>query len=176
MIQRAKIVPFAKGNVLEIGIGSGLNLSFYDKKKVTNLVGIDPAIELWNKRELLKNNLGFQFIVASAEDLPFENNTFDTVVLTYTLCIISNIRSAIESIRSVLIHNGKLLFCERGKALDKRVLQIQNLINPMWKSIGGGYNLNRNIPLIIKQNGFQISDLKSMYVPGCKPASYNFFG
>ena len=98
------------------------------------------------------------------------------MVLTYTLCIISNIRSAIESIRSVLIHNGKLLFCERGKALDKRVLQIQNLINPMWKIIGGGYNLNRNIPLIIKQNGFQISDLKSMYVPGWKPASYNFFG
>ena len=117
-----KIIPFAEGKVLEVGIGSGLNLPFYDSNKVTELVGIDPSLELWDKRQPMKD-LGFhyEFIEAIAEDMPFEKYTFDTIVITYTLCSIPNFQSALESLRKVLKPSGKFLFCEHGKAPDKRV-------------------------------------------------------
>lgn len=178
MKQRAKVVPLAKGNVLEIGIGSGLNLSFYDKDKVNSLIGIDPSIETWALNENLTQELGFEFnyFQTGAEKLPIDNQSMDTVVITYTLCTIPNANLAFEEIRRVLKPNGKILFVEHGKAPDTEVLKWQNRINPMWKKIGGGCNLNRDIPQIFKYNGFKIPDLKTMYLPGWKPASYNFWG
>ena len=177
MKQREKIIPFAEGKVLEVGIGSGLNLPFYDPNKVSELVGIDPSLELWNKRQPIKN-LGFhyEFIKGVAEDMPFGKDNFDTIVITYTLCSIPDFQSALESLRKVLKPNGKFLFCEHGKAPDKSVLLTQNAINPIWKLIGGGCNINRDIPSIINGNGFKILNLETMYVPGWKPVSFNFWG
>ena len=177
MKQREKIIPNAKGKVLEVGIGSGLNLSFYDPDKVTELVGIDPSLELWEKRQPVKD-LGFhyEFIKGVAEDMPFGKDSFDTIVITYTLCSIPDFQSALESLRKVLKPNGKFLFCEHGKAPDKNVLLTQNAINPIWKLIGGGCNINRDIPSIINGNGFKILNLETMYVPGWKPVSFNFWG
>ena len=177
MKQREKIIPNAKGKVLEVGIGSGLNLSFYDPDKVTELVGIDPSLELWEKRQPIKD-LGFhyEFIKGVAEDMPFGKDNFDTIVITYTLCSIPDFQSAFESLRKVLKPNGKFLFCEHGKAPDKSVLLTQNAINPIWKLIGGGCNINRDIPSIINGNGFKILNLETMYVPGWKPVSFNFWG
>ena len=177
MKQREKIIPNAKGKVLEVGIGSGLNLSFYDPDKVTELVGIDPSLELWEKRQPVKD-LGFhyEFIKGVAEDMPFGKDNFDTIVITYTLCSIPDFQSALESLRKVLKPNGKFLFCEHGKAPDKSVLLTQNAINPIWKLIGGGCNINRDIPSIINGNGFKILTLETMYVPGWKPVSFNFWG
>ena len=102
MKQREKIIPNAKGKVLEVGIGSGLNLSFYDPDKVTELVGIDPSLELWEKRQPVKD-LGFhyEFIKGVAEDMPFGKDNFDTIVITYTLCSIPDFQSALESLRKV---------------------------------------------------------------------------
>lgn len=177
MKQREKIIPNAKGKVLEVGIGSGLNLSFYDPDKVTELVGIDPSLELWEKRQPVKD-LGFhyEFIKGVAEDMPFGKDNFDTIVITYTLCSIPDFQSALESLRKVLKPSGKFLFCEHGKAPDKSVLLTQNAINPIWKLIGGGCNINRDIPSIINGNGFKILTLETMYVPGWKPVSFNFWG
>ena len=177
MKQREKIIPNAKGKVLEVGIGSGLNLSFYDPDKVTELVGIDPSLELWEKRQPIKD-LGFhyEFIKGVAEDMPFGKDNFDTIVITYTLCSIPDFQSALESLRKVLKPNGKFLFCEHGKAPDKSVILTQNAINPIWKLIGGGCNINRDIPSIINGNGFKILNLETMYVPGWKPVSFNFWG
>ena len=177
MKQREKIIPFAEGKVLEVGIGSGLNLSFYDPDKVTELVGIDPSLELWEKRQPIKD-LGFhyEFIKGVAEDMPFGKDNFDTIVITYTLCSIPDFQSALESLRKVLKPSGKFLFCEHGKAPDKSVLLTQNAINPIWKLIGGGCNINRDIPSIINGNGFKILTLETMYVPGWKPVSFNFWG
>ena len=177
MKQREKIIPFAEGKVLEVGIGSGLNLSFYDPDKVTELVGIDPSLELWEKRQPVKD-LGFhyEFIKGVAEDMPFGKDSFDTIVITYTLCSIPDFQSALESLRKVLKPSGKFLFCEHGKAPDKSVLLTQNAINPIWKLIGGGCNINRDIPSIINGNGFKILTLETMYVPGWKPVSFNFWG
>lgn len=178
MKQRAKIVPLATGNVLEIGIGSGLNLSFYEKDKVNSLIGIDPSIETWALNQNLTEELGFEFsyFQTVAEKLPIDNQSIDSVVITYTLCTIPNAHLAFEEIRRVLKPKGKILFVEHGKAPDEQVLKWQNRINPYWKKIGGGCNLNRDIPQLFKENGFKIPDLKTMYLPGWKPASYNFWG
>lgn len=178
MKQRAKVVPLATGNVLEIGIGSGLNLSYYQKDKVKSLIGIDPSIETWALNKNLTEELGFEFTYfeTGAEKLPIDNQSIDTVVITYTLCTIPNANLAFEEIRRVLKPNGKILFVEHGKAPDAQVLKWQNRINPYWKKIGGGCNLNRDIPQIFSANGFKIPDLKTMYLPGWKPASFNFWG
>ena len=175
--QREKIIPLASGNVLEIGIGSGLNLPFYTSK-VKLLTAIDPSKELWEKTQFNTKKLpfSFKFIIAEAENIPLANNNFDTIVITYTLCTIPNLEKAFSEIKRVLKPTGKVLFCEHGKAPDKFVQKYQNIINPVWKRIGGGCNLNRNIPTIIEENGFTIKKLETMYLPGWKPASYNYWG
>ncbi len=177
-IQRAKIVPHAQGNVLEIGIGSGLNLPFYNKELVKHLTAIDPSIETWHKNKINTQELpfDFEFIQAFAEDIPADSNCFDTVVITYALCTIPDVQKALEEIRRVLKPNGKLLFCEHGKAPDLAIQKWQNRINPLWKKVGGGCHLNKDIPLLIKDNGFKIAQLNSMYIPGWKPASFNYWG
>jgi len=178
MKQRVKIIPFAKGKVLEIGIGSGLNLPFYKKENVQHLTAIDPSEKVWNKNSVDMKNLpfDFEFIKAFAEDIPADTNSFDTVVITYSLCTIPDTYKALEEIRRVLKPTGKLLFCEHGKAPEKTVQKWQNMANPLWKRIGGGCNLNRDIPLLIKDNGFKLNNLKSMYIPGWKIASFNYWG
>jgi ubiquinone/menaquinone biosynthesis C-methylase UbiE len=178
MLQRAKVIPLASGNVLEIGVGSGLNLPFYDKEKIKHITAIDPSKELWNKNVVDIKNLPFEleFKQAFAENIPEDSNSFDTVVLTYTLCTIPDLYNAFEEIRRVLKLNGKLIFCEHGKAPDKAIQTWQNMINPLWKRIGGGCNLNRDIPLIIEGNGFKMNTMESMYIPGWRPASFNYWG
>ena len=178
MIQREKVVPLAKGKVLEIGIGSGLNIPFYDKEEVQQLIGIDPSKEIWNKNNNNMEELrfDFQFIKAFAENIPVDSNSMDSVVITYTLCTIPDTEKALEEIRRILKPRGQLIFCEHGKAPDKAVQIWQNMINPLWKRIGGGCNLQRDIPSIIENNGFKISNLNTMYIPGWKPASFNYWG
>lgn len=178
MKQREKIIPLASGNVLEIGIGSGLNLPFYDKKKVTHLTAIDPSAAIWKKNSFDTSTLGFEFdfMEAFSENIPAANNRFDTVVITYALCTIQDTDKAFDEIKRVLKKDGKLLFCEHGKAPDKKIVQWQNMLNPFWKKIGGGCNLNRDIPFIIERNGFKIIKLEKMYIPGWKPASFNYWG
>lgn len=176
--QREKIIPLATGNVLEIGIGSGLNLPYYDHQQVNHLLAIDPSIYIWKKNKFATENFpfDFDFVQASAENIPSSNNSFDTIVITYTLCSIQDTNSVFEEIRRVLKPNGKLLFCEHGKAPDKTIKRWQNLINPVWKRFGGGCNLNKDIPLIIENNGLKIKSLETMYLPGWKPASFNYWG
>jgi ubiquinone/menaquinone biosynthesis C-methylase UbiE len=178
MRQREKVIPMASGHVLEIGIGSGLNLPFYDAGKVTQLTAIDPSEEIWNKNKIDLNLLGydFRFIQAVAENIPEDNDAFDAVVFTYTLCTIPDTHKALAEIRRVLKPYGNLIFCEHGKAPDKAIKRVQNFINPLWNWLGGGCNLNRDIPSIIEGNGFKIKDMESMYIPGWKPASFNYWG
>lgn len=178
MKQREKIIPLAGGNVLEIGIGSGLNLPFYDKNKVTHLTAIDPSAAIWKKNNVNTTTLGFEFdfIEAYSENIPAENNSFDTVVITYALCTIQDTDKAFDEIKRVLKKDGKLLFCEHGKAPDNKIVYWQNMFNPFWKKIGGGCNLNRDIPFMIEHNGFKILKLEKMYIPGWKPASFNYWG
>ncbi|MFT6204947.1 MAG: SAM-dependent methyltransferase [Spirosomataceae bacterium] len=111
-----------------------------------------------------------------AENIPEDDNSFDTIVITYTLCTIMDTNKALEEMRRVLKPNGKLIFCEHGKAPDKATQKQQSFINPLWKRLGGGCNLNKDIPLIIEGNGFKMIDSNEMYIPGWKPASFNYWG
>jgi ubiquinone/menaquinone biosynthesis C-methylase UbiE len=176
MKQREKIVPQATDKVLEIGIGSGLNLSYYQKDKVSSLVGIDPSLETWEVNKNKREDLAVEFIQAGAERLPFEKDSFDTIVVTYTMCTIPDLLSALSEMRRVLKSSGQLLFCEHGKAPDAGVLKWQNRINPIWKKLAGGCNLNKDIPQLLTDNGFKVKDLQTMYIPGPKFLCFNYWG
>lgn len=176
--QREKIIPKAKGNVLEVGIGTGLNLNFYVPEQISRVVGIDPSKEVWNEGKVNTVNLPFpfEFIKASAENIPFENGIFDTVVTTYTMCTIPNLNMAFQEFKRVLKPDGILIFCEHGKAPQPSIEKWQHRINPVWKKFSGGCNLNRDIPSVIEDNGFKIDEIEKMYIPGWKIASYNYWG
>jgi len=178
MIHRESLISLAYGNVLEVGIGSGLNLPFYAKENIKHLTGIDTSEEIWNINIVNSQSLPFEFefIKANAENIPADSNSFDTVVMTYTLCSILDTYKALNEIRRVLKKNGKLIFCEHGKAPDRSVLRLQNMINPIFNHLGGGCNVNRDIPLIIESNGFKMRKMEAMYIPGWKPVSYNYLG
>lgn len=176
MKQREKVVPLAEGRVLEIGIGSGLNLPYYTSGKIKHLWGLDPSRETWAlaRDKHTKFDFNIEFIEASAEDIPLDSGSADTVLVTYTICTIADAISALKEARRVLKSGGSLLFCEHGLAPDVSVRRWQNGLNPVWKKIGGGCNLNRPIPDLIEQAGFSIRSMDTMYIPGWKPASFNY--
>jgi ubiquinone/menaquinone biosynthesis C-methylase UbiE len=177
--QREKIVPLAEGTVLDVGIGSGLNIPYYNKSKIKYLYGLDPSIELLNLAKPLakKNELEIEFLECGAEAIPLPNDSIDTVVITYTLCTIPDTQLSNEEIMRVLKPNGKLLFCEHGLAPDINVVKWQNRINPIWNKIAGGCNLNRDIPKLIRSSGFKILNMEEMYLPSTpKFAGYNYWG
>jgi ubiquinone/menaquinone biosynthesis C-methylase UbiE len=178
MKQREKVIPLAHGRVLEIGIGSGLNIPFYDDHKVDHLWGIDPSTEMWAiaRKNAAEHHLDAEFIESGAESIPLDNNVADCVVMTYTMCTIPQVGSALDEIRRVLKPGGKLLFCEHGEAPDKNVRLWQERMNPIWNILGGGCNLNRPIPALLEESGFRSSDLQTMYIPGWKPACFNYWG
>jgi ubiquinone/menaquinone biosynthesis C-methylase UbiE len=178
MEQRQKIVPMAYGHVLEIGIGSGLNLPFYDSNKVDHLWGLDPSLEMWAlaKKTLEKIEFDVTFIQGDAEEVPLPDSSADTVLITYALCTIPDVHKALGEIRRVLKPAGQLLFCEHGAAPDVAVRQWQNLLTPTWKKLGGGCHLNRDISSLLNHAGFDIQKIDLKYIPGWKPAGFNYLG
>lgn len=139
MRQREKVVPRARGRVLEVGIGSGLNLPYYDSAKVSKVWGLDPSPEMTRMAR------------RAAGSLPFE-------------------------VEFIGLPGGELIFCEHGAAPDASVRRWQDRLNPLWQRLGGGCNLNRPIPAMIEAGGFQIKSLDTMYLPGWRPASFNYWG
>ena len=169
----------AEGKVLEIGIGSGLNLPFYDKSKLDELWGLDPSEGLSEMAKQVADEEAMEvnFISAGAEEIPLPDNHFDSVLVTYTMCTIPEVDRANKEIQRVLKSNGKMIFCEHGLAPDKNIKKWQNRINPFWKKLAGGCNINRNIPSLIQESGFDIIDLEEMYLPSTpKIAGYNYWG
>ena len=177
--QRKKVVPNAEGIVLEVGIGSGLNLPFYDNSKVTQIWGLDPSEELSSMaKETAKNlDIDVKFISGGAEDIPLPDNYFDTALVTYTMCTIPEVIRANIEIKRVLKNTGKLIFCEHGKAPDSNIAKWQSRINPIWGKLAGGCHLNRDIPSILEDSGYKIIELDQMYLPSTpKVAGYNYWG
>lgn len=177
--QRKKVVPLAEGRVLEIGIGSGLNIPYYDSKKVEFIWGLEPSEGMRKKaqRNLGRSVVEVKWLDLPGEEIPLEDNSADTILLTYTLCTISDWYTALRQMHRVIKPGGKLLFCEHGAAPDKSVLKWQNRINPIWKVICGGCHLNRPIPEYIEKGGFSIERMEAGYLPKTpKFAGYNYVG
>lgn len=176
--QRRKVVPLAHGVVLEVGIGSGLNLPYYDASRITNVIGLDPSSEMTHIAEKAASKVPFdvEFIGLPGEEIPLDKNSIDTVLMTYTLCSIPDTQAALQQISRVLKSEGKLIFCEHGAAPDPAVRRWQDRMNPVWSRLGGGCQLNRAIPDLIKQGGFRVESMQAKYIPGWKPASFNYWG
>ena len=176
--QREKIVPLAEGDVLEIGFGSGLNLPFYDPRKVRRLWGLEPSEGMRRKAQPLveASGLDVEFIALPGEDIPLKTDSVDTVVVTFSLCTIPDVIAALEGMRRVLKPGGSLLYCEHGMAPDKSVRKWQRRLNPAWRRVAGGCNLHRNIPKLITRAGFELSVDERMYVPGIRMLSYMYWG
>ena len=176
--QREKVVPLAQGRVLEIGIGTGLNLAYYAKAKVRKIVGLDPALEMHRlaRKRMKKAGLEVELSGLSAERIPFESGAFDTVLVTYTLCSIPDPVAALQEMRRMLAPGGKLIFCEHGLAPDASVRRWQDRLTPVWSKLGGGCHLNRDIPGLIREAGLHSTDIQSMYLPGPRPLTFNYWG
>jgi SAM-dependent methyltransferase len=177
--QRAKVVPRASGIVLEVGMGSGLNLPFYDADKVERVFGLEPSegMRQLAQPNLERSRIEVEWLDLPGEQVPLEDDSVDTVLLTYTLCTIPDFRGALAQMRRVLRPGGRLLFCEHGAAPDASVRRWQDRINPLWSMVSGGCNLNRPIPQLIGDAGFAVGELETMYLPGTpRFAGFNYWG
>ena len=175
--QRQKVVPLAEGCVLEIGIGSGLNLPYYDPDKIDRVIGLDPSREMlaYAKRKAVPFTV--EYLAPQGDAIPLEKESVDTVLVTYTLCTIPDASAALNGMRRVLKPGGRLIFCEHGKAPDVGVRRWQDRLNPLWGRLGGGCNLNRDIPALIEGAGFAIDNLETMYLPSTpRFAGFNYWG
>jgi len=177
--QRAKVVPQARGRVLEVGMGSGINLSFYNPDHVELVFGLEPSVGMRQKakRNLSESPVPVEWLDLPGEEVPLDDRSVDTVVLTYTLCTIPDFRTALGQMKRVLKPDGCLLFCEHGEAPDPGIQKWQARVNPLWKKIAGGCNLNRPIPKLLTDAGFGIDKVDSMYLPKTpKIAAFNYWG
>lgn len=176
--QRQKVVPLAKGRVLEIGMGSGLNIPFYNEENIELVWGLEPSDGMRRKAQsnLKKAPFDVRWLDLPSEKIPLEDNSVDTVVLTYTLCSIAEWQQALQQMRRVLKPEGKLLFCEHGEAPDANIRKWEERVNTVWPKLVGGCNLGRPIPRFIEEGGFEIEDLTSEYLPGPKFAAFNYWG
>jgi ubiquinone/menaquinone biosynthesis C-methylase UbiE len=177
-MQRQKVIPRARGRVLEVGIGSGLNLPFYDKDRIEKVIGIDPssALRAYAERAVSAAPFAVEFIEQPAERLALDEASIDTIVITYTLCTIPDTVAALSRMRRVLRPGGELLFCEHGQSPDEGVRRWQDRLTPAWRRIAGGCHLNRAIPELIKAGGFRIEKLETRYLSGWKPLTFNYWG
>ena len=175
---RAAWIPRAYGEVLEIGIGSGLNLPFYPME-VRRVCGVDPSAELqaMARRRVKELRFRVDFLRQSAEDpLPVEDGSIDTVVITWTLCSIPDPSKALRQIQRVLKPTGRVIFLEHGRASDPRIMAWQDRLTPVWRRIGGGCHLNRKIDDLLSRAGFQFRELKTEYLPGPRALAYTYQG
>jgi ubiquinone/menaquinone biosynthesis C-methylase UbiE len=175
---RAEWIPKARGEVLEIGVGSGLNLPFYTKQ-VERVRGLDISPELQKMAHKRTAGLAVpvEFLEQSAEkQFPVVSESIETVVITWTLCSIADPRPAFEEVKRVLKRDGQLIFIEHGRAPDSTVARWQNRLNPVWKRIAGGCNLNREVDVMLRQAGFEITGLRLGYLPAPRPLTYTYQG
>jgi ubiquinone/menaquinone biosynthesis C-methylase UbiE len=174
---RERVLARAEGRVLEIGIGSGLNLPFYGER-VEQVLGLEPAPRLLAMAQDQAQHTArpVTLIAGSAEAIPVEDHSIDTVVTTWTLCSIPDAIGALKEMRRVLRPGGQLLFVEHGLAPEDNVQRWQNRLTPLWKKIGGGCHLNRPIRALIERSGFDIAQIETGYAKGPRPMTFFYEG
>ncbi|AOW15447.1 phospholipid methyltransferase [Hydrogenophaga crassostreae] len=175
---RQKVVPQARGHVLEVGIGTGLNMPHYDAQKVSRITGLDPALALQPKarKRIAAAGIPVDLIGLSAETIPLPSGQMDSAVVTYALCTIPDAVAALKEVHRVLKPGASLLFCEHGLSPDAGVARWQNRIQPLWGPLAGGCHLNRDIPALLQAAGFRLVELEQAYVSGPKPWTFHSWG
>ena len=177
--QRQKIVPLATGDVVEIGVGPGLNLQYYNTTNVNKVIGIDPSNELNKiaKENANKVNLDIEFNLSSAESIDLPTSSVDSVVCTFSLCSIPDPKKALNEIYRILKPGGKYFFCEHGISPDFFTKVFQNVTNIFYPKLSGGCHANRDIPKLITDSGLKINEKDTMYLPGSvKFLGFNYWG
>lgn len=174
---RGRVVPAAAGRVLEVGLGSGLNLPYYGDT-VEQLIGLEPSPRLlaMARRRMGGGMRHLVLLDASAEAIPLDRASVDTVVTTWTLCTIPDALQALAEMRRVLRPGGRLLFVEHGQSPDRGVAGWQNRLTPAWKRIAGGCHLNRPVATLIETSGFRIERLDTGYSRGPRVLTYMYEG
>ena len=174
---RARLIPAAQGRVLEIGIGSGLNLLYYGAI-VEQVIGLDPSPKLlaMAREAGRRTSVPLELIENSAETIPLYNRSIDTIVTTWTMCSVPDVQRALGEMRRVLKPGGRLLFVEHGRSPDPGVRRWQDRLTPVWRRVGGGCHLNRAISDLIENAGFQIERIESGYMRGPKPMTFMYEG
>lgn len=175
--QRQKVIPRAAGRVLEVGIGSGLSLPFYDRSRVAALVAVDPGDWMQRMIQLRSQQAGLpvELRASSAEAMQFESGSFDCVVCSYTLCTIADPAAGLREIRRVLRPDDRLLFAEHGLAPDQGVARWQRRLEPVWSAVAGGCHLTRDVPALLRDAGFS-AVMQAGYLRGPKVLTCNFWG
>jgi ubiquinone/menaquinone biosynthesis C-methylase UbiE len=184
VMRQKQMVPFrrrignaASGRVLDVGIGSGLNLPFYGEK-ASHVCGVDPSSELLHFAEERAHGVPIpvELLCGSGEALPLDDKSIDTVVMTFTLCTIGDAATALAEMRRVLKPGGRLLFAEHGRAPEIGVARWQDRLTPIWKHVAGGCHLNRRPDDLIQSAGFRIDALETGYVKGPRPMTFFYEG
>ena len=177
--QRKKIIPSATGFVVELGVGAGANFRYYKPEKILKVIAIDPSSELniLAREEAKKYNIEIQILNQSAENIPFEDNSIDTVVSTYTLCSIPNPDQTMREVYRVLKPNGVFLFSEHGRSPDRFTVFIQDQVEFFYPFISGGCHCNRDIKKVISNSNLEFQSLDTTYLPGTqKFLGFNYWG
>jgi ubiquinone/menaquinone biosynthesis C-methylase UbiE len=176
--ERKRWVPRAHGEVLEVGVGSGLNLEFYDAARVVTVTGIDPSAPLLERaaRRASTAPVPVELVHGHAERLPFPDRSFDSAVITYSLCSVDDPVRALAELRRVMRPDGELVFVEHGLARDASTRRWQRWLTPMWRRVSGGCHLDRDIAAILHASGYRSDDLRADYAEGARWLSYTFEG
>jgi SAM-dependent methyltransferase len=174
---RQRAAGMATGRVLEIGIGSALNLPFYGSG-VREVIGLDPSPTLIAMAVQQQSGLSFHFDVAagSGEQLPMADNDFDTVLTTWCLCSVADPARVLREARRVLRPGGRMLFVEHGRAPDADVRWWQDKLDPAWTRIAGGCHLNRQMDDIVVNAGFRLDQIRTGYARGPRPMTFMYEG
>ena len=172
---RERTIRKAEGRVLEIGVGSGLNLPLYTSR-ATELLGLDPHPRLLAMASGKPRSVNSKLIEGSAESIPLDDDSVDTVVSTWSLCTIPNVITALAEIRRIVKPDGQLLFVGHGLASEDGVRKWQDRLTPVWKRVAGGCHLNRPIAALVEDAGFRISKMETGYMPGPRPMTFTYEG
>lgn len=184
IMQQQQMLPFrqrigkaATGRILDVGVGSGLNLPYYGAQ-AERILGVDPSPELlrFARKRSRHSFASVELLRGSGEALPIDDKSIDTVAVTFTLCTIANPTAALAEIRRVLRPSGKLLFAEHGRAPEAGVARWQDRLTPVWRRLAGGCHLNRKPDDLIQSAGFKIEGLETGYLKGPRPMAFVYAG
>jgi SAM-dependent methyltransferase len=164
---RREVLAPVTGRILEIGLGTGINLLHYPAG-TRRIVGVDtnPAMHARARRREARAGIEVVHHTLSAEHLPFADASFDWVVSTFTLCTIPHPGAALAEVRRVLQPGGQLVFLEHGLAPDASVAAWQRRLNPLWQKIGDGCHLDRDTRAVVRGAGLELVRLRNFYLPG----------